>query len=215
MPLVAARRLVVYVAPEAMTDKDNEIGRENIQEGPTPENDTMGGGEMLSDEGTAPGENLSAEEVENLKAKAAKADENWEKYVRVVADFDNYKKRAARERTDAVKYANESLLEKILPVIDNFEAALAAANNAGGSNVDSLKQGVSMIHTQLKGVLGESGLEEVDAMNKPFDPNLHEAVSQQPVEDVPEGQVVQQLRKGYKLKDRLIRPAMVVVSKKP
>jgi molecular chaperone GrpE len=156
-----------------------------------------------------------------LEAKAAKADENWEKYVRAVADLDNYKKRALRERQDATKYANEALLEKLLPIVDNFEAALAAANAANaaqgtqGGNVESLKMGINMIHSQLKSFLADAGVEEIDALNKPFDPNLHEAVSQQAAADVPEGQVLQQMRKGYRYRDRLIRPAMVVVAKKP
>jgi molecular chaperone GrpE len=164
---------------------------------------------------------FSPNRIAELEAKAAKADENWEKYVRAVADLDNYKKRALRERQDATKYANEALLEKLLPVVDNFEAALAAANTATaaqgtqGGNVDSLKMGINMIHSQLKSFLADAGVEEIDALNKPFDPNLHEAVSQQASADVPEGQVLQQMRKGYRYRDRLIRPAMVVVAKKP
>jgi molecular chaperone GrpE len=159
---------------------------------------------------------LSEAEWTEIKAKAAKADENWEKFVRATADLDNYKKRALRERQDAIRYANESLIEKLLPIVDNFEAALAAANAPqGGGNVDSLRTGINMIHTQLKNFLNEAGVEEIDAMSKPFDPNLHEAVSQQPSEEAPEGQVLQQMRKGYRFRDRLIRPAMVVVAKKP
>ena len=98
-----------------------------------------------------------------------------------------------------------------------WHSPLAAASSAqaNAATVDSLKMGVNMIYTQLKNFLTENGAEEIDALNKPFDPNLHEAVSQQATEDAPEGQVVQQMRKGYKYRDRLIRPAMVVVAKKP
>lgn len=159
-------------------------------------------------------EQLTPEQFKALQDRANSADELKDKYVRLAADFDNYKKRAAREKTDASKYANESLLERLLPVLDNFEAALTAVNSAQSGNVDSLKTGVQMIFGQLKATLSEMGLEEIDATGKSFDPNLHEAVSQQPSADVPEGQVLQQLRKGYKLRDRLIRPAMVVVSRK-
>jgi molecular chaperone GrpE len=199
-----------------MTD-GNINQSDNVQEDIQPQTDTAGGGDPVFEQTDEfANDELTPEVLNDLRTKASKADENWEKYVRVVADFDNYKKRAARERTDAVRYANEALVEKLLPVVDNFEAALLAANNAqSAANVDSLRQGVSMIYTQLKNVLSESGLDEVDALNKPFDPNLHEAVSQQPSAEVPEGQVLQQLRKGYKLRDRLVRPAMVVVSKKP
>ncbi|HSH96122.1 MAG TPA: nucleotide exchange factor GrpE [Roseimicrobium sp.] len=157
---------------------------------------------------------LSAAQIEELKAKAAKAEENWDRLVRQTADFDNFKKRAAREKQDAIRYANESLLERLIPVIDNFDMAMLAASADQGS-VASLKEGVMMIHGQLKSLLSESGLEEIDAAGKTFDPNLHEAVSQQESTDVAEGVVLQQLRKGYRLKERLVRPATVVVAKKP
>ena len=133
----------------------------------------------------------------------------------VTADFDNFRKRAARERQEAVKFANESILAKLVPVLDNFDMALTAATSAPSSNPDSFRTGVAMIYNQLKSALAEAGLEEIDATQKPFDPNWHEAVSQQESADHPEGQVIQQLRKGYKLKDRLIRPATVVVARKP
>jgi molecular chaperone GrpE len=164
-------------------------------------------------------ESLSPEQVENLKAKAAQADEHWDKLLRVSADFDNFRKRAARERQEAIKFANESLLEKLLPVLDNFEMAIAASGSSANASqsdaVESLKTGVSMIYSQLKNVMTEAGLEEIDATHKAFDPNWHEAVAQQDSVDVPEGCVLQQLRKGYKLRDRLIRPAVVVVARKP
>lgn len=150
-----------------------------------------------------------------IKANAAKADENWDRLLRQTADFENYKKRAARERQDAIKFANESLLGRLIPVLDNFEMALAAAILAKENSADSLKTGVEMISSQIKAVLTEAGLEEVDATHKMFDPNLHEAVSQQESKELPEGQVLLQLRKGYRLKERLLRPAMVVLSKKP
>jgi molecular chaperone GrpE len=159
-------------------------------------------------------ESVTPEQFEELKARAAKADEHWERLLRTVADFDNFKKRAARERQDAVKFANESLIEKLLPVLDNFEMALAAAQ-ASQENVQSLQSGVAMILQQFKSVLADAGVEEIDAAGKPFDPNLHEAVSQQETTEVPEGVVVQQARKGYKLRERLLRPATVVVAKKP
>ena len=131
-----------------------------------------------------------------------------------MADMENFKKRAARERQDAIKFANEALLERIIPVLDNFDAALAAAN-APDTSVQSLQSGVNMIQQQLKSAMSEAGLEEIDATGKPFDPNIHEAISQQESDEVPEGQVVQQVRKGYKLRERLLRPASVIVAKKP
>jgi molecular chaperone GrpE len=157
---------------------------------------------------------LTPEHLEQLKDRASKAGEYWERLLRQTADFDNYKKRAARERQEAVKYANESLLQKLIPILDTFEMALAAPA-ADSAAAQSLQTGITMVRNQLKSTLAEAGLEEVDATNKTFDPNWHEAVSQKETDEVPEGQVFQQLRKGYKLRDRLIRPASVVVAKKP
>jgi len=158
---------------------------------------------------------VTPEQLTELKERAVKADENWERLLRTTADFDNFKKRAAREKQEAIKYANESLLQKLIPVLEHLDMALAAAQPAGPEAGQSLQAGVSMICQQFKGVLAESGLEEVDAIGKVFDPHLHEALSQQETPDVPEGQVVQQLRKGYKFRDRLLRPAGVVVAKQP
>jgi len=158
---------------------------------------------------------ITPEHLAELQARAAKADENWERLLRTTADFDNFKKRAAREKQDAIKYATESLLQKVIPVLDNFESALTVAQNSSADGLKSLSDGVTMIHAQLKSVLTDAGLEEVDATGKPFDPNLHEAVSQQDSTEVAEGHVLQQLRKGYKLRERLLRPATVIVAKAP
>lgn len=154
----------------------------------------------------------ASNEADALKAKA---DENWDRYVRLAAEFENFKKRAAREREDAIRYSNQALLTRLLPVIDNFEMALTAATGASGEAADSLRTGVNMILSQLKGVLAETGVEEIEAMGQPFNPALHEAVSQRETADAPEGQVVLQLRRGYKLRDRLLRPAAVIVARPP
>src|SRR5438270_5881198 len=148
---------------------------------------------------------LTPEQLEDIKERAAKADEHWQRLLRTSADFDNFRKRATREKQDAIKFANENLLQKLIPILDNFDMALEAARNSPAENVESLQTGVNMIYQQFKNALGEAGLEEVDASGKPFDPNLHEAVSQKESAEIPEGNVLQQLRKGYKLRDRLLR----------
>ena len=160
---------------------------------------------------------LTAAQLADLKARAAKADENWDRLLRTAADFENFKKRAARERQEAAQSAAAALIHKLLPVLDHFEMAQAAAQNAQApqSAMSALQDGISMIQQQLKGILAETGLEEVDANGQPFDPMLHEAVSQFETADTPEGHVVQQIRKGYKIRERLLRPATVVVAKKP
>lgn len=162
------------------------------------------------------------QKIADLEEQIAKARDNW---IHTAADFENFKKRAARERTEAAQFANASLLQKLLPILDNFEMAQMAAQSAHssrqseataeGDSLASLQTGVAMIQQQLKAVLADSGLEEIDAGGKPFDPALHEAVSQQETSEIPEGHVLQQLRKGYKLRDRLLRPASVIVAKQP
>jgi molecular chaperone GrpE len=168
-----------------------------------------------SAEATSPEVPLTPEQIAALQAKAAQADEHWDRLLRAKADLDNYKKRAARERHDAVRFANLVLIEKLIPALDSFDMALAAANATEGTALASLKTGIAMVHSQIKSVLTEAGLQEVDAAGAVFDPQLHEAVSQLESADVPEGQVLHQLRRGYKLHERLIRPATVVVARKP
>lgn len=166
-------------------------------------------------EGVAEAGVMTPAQLGELKAQAAKAADNWDRYLRSTAELENYKKRAARERQEAIKYANEALMHKLLSVLDNFEAALTAVQSSGAESAQSLVTGVTMIQQQLRSVLTEAGLEEVEAHGKPFDPNFHEAVSQAESAEHPEGHVMQQLRKGYRLRDRLLRPATVIVAKNP
>ena len=131
---------------------------------------------------------------------------------------DGVRSAADQARTlSSVASAAAALVQKLLPVLDHFEMAQSAAQNAQApqSAIAALQNGITMIQQQLKGILAGTGLEEVDANGKPFDPTLHEAVMQMETADAPEGQVVQQIRRGYKLQDRLLRPAAVVVAKKP
>jgi molecular chaperone GrpE len=133
--------------------------------------------------------------------------------LRSQADFENYRKRSIREREDAVKFANFTLVERLIPVLDSFDLGLQAAktNEAAASIVS----GMEMVRRQLEDVLHQFGVEGMDATGQPFDPNLHEAVAQEASDEVPEGNVVRQLRKGYRLKERLVRAALVVVSGGP
>jgi molecular chaperone GrpE len=131
--------------------------------------------------------------------------------LRSQADFDNFRKRAARDKDDAVKYANASFLERLIPILDNFELGLNAARaNAADSPILS---GMDMVSRQLNDFLLSTGVEAIAADGQKFDPNLHEAVAQEASDTIAEGVVVRQLRRGYKLRDRLLRPATVVVSK--
>lgn len=130
--------------------------------------------------------------------------------LRTQADFENYKKRAARERDDAIKYANNSLLERLIAIVDNFELGLSAARGEGEHS--PIYAGMNMVLKQLSDFLAENGLQPIDATGQKFDPNLHEAIAHEKSAKVSEGNVIRQTRRGYRLKDRLLRPAAVVVS---
>ncbi|MGK0185554.1 MAG: molecular chaperone GrpE [Verrucomicrobiales bacterium] len=132
--------------------------------------------------------------------------------LRSKAELENYRKRMARERADTARYSNADLLQALLPVLDNFEFGLQAAKAEEGS---SIYLGMSMVLKQIQDFLSEQGVESIDAAGQPFDPNVHDAVAQDPSDEVPEGHVVAQVRRGYRLHERLLRPAGVRVSTGP
>jgi molecular chaperone GrpE len=131
--------------------------------------------------------------------------------LRSVADLDNYRKRVAREKEDAIRYANAGFLERLIPVLDNFELGLQAAKASGSGS--AVLDGMSMVHKQLQDFLASCGVETLEAQGQKFDPNLHEAIAQEATAEVEEGVVLRQVRKGFRLRDRLLRPANVVVAK--
>lgn len=155
------------------------------------------------------------EATDEMAALNAKAKENWDRLLRVTAEFDNFRKRAAREKEEAVRYANLKVFERLLPALDSFDMALNAAEAEEGQSSEAFHDGIRLVFQQLRSILKETGLEEIDAQGKPFDPNLHEAVSQIETDEVKEDHVVQQVRKGYRLRDRLVRPSSVIVAKNP
>jgi len=130
--------------------------------------------------------------------------------LRSQADFENYKKRSAREKEEAIQYANKSLLERLVAIIDNFELGLTAAKEEGKQS--PIYSGMVLVQKQLNDLLAESGLQSIEAEGKMFDPNVHEAIAHEPSDQVPEEIVLRQTRRGYRFKDRLLRPAKVVVS---
>jgi len=132
--------------------------------------------------------------------------------LRTQADFENYKKRAAREKEDAIKYANNSLLQRLVSILDNFELGLAAAKTE--SERSPIYSGMVLFQKQLNDLLEENVLQAIEAEGKKFDPNLHEAIAHE-ASDRPEETVIRQARRGYRFKDRLLRPARVVVSSGP
>ena len=151
-----------------------------------------------------------AEPVEELPSAE---DALRDQLLRLQADFDNFRKRIDRERKDWAVFANEKLLKDLLPALDNFELGLA--NGVKANAPEALLEGLRLVKGQFEGALAKSGVVPIDAEGQPFDPNLHEAITHMPSPDVPEGTVLAQTRRGYKMGDKLLRPAQVVVSSGP
>jgi molecular chaperone GrpE len=148
-----------------------------------------------------------------LEAKEQEAKESRERLLRQAADLDNYKKRATREKADAIRYANESLVKDLLPVLDNLERALGYAQ--GGGNGKPLLEGIDMVLKNFIEILGRHGVSRVSAVGERFDPSKHEAVAQVESGKHDPNTVIDEYRKGYYLLDRLLRPAQVTVAKLP
>ena len=178
--------------------------------------------EVKAEEAKAPEEEVPEETAGEEKAGEAEATEKAaadekaaaeaesERYMRLMAEFQNYKKRAAKEKTDTLQYANEKIVGDLLPVIDNFERALATETD----DLEGYAKGMQLIFEQFKKALENVGLEEIKAMDEEFDPNVHNAVMTDNIEDKDDGKITKVLQKGYKLRDKVVRPSMVAVNKK-
>ena len=154
-----------------------------------------------------------AELKAKLEAAEKDAKDNKDRWLRAAADLENTRKRTKREIDDAKIDAKFKVLKEMLPVVDNLERAIEHAGGPGEKN--AIVEGVQLVLRQFTTAFERLEVTAIDAMGQPFDPNLHEAVSQQETNDTPEDHVVQQLRKGYRLRERLLRPATVIVAKKP
>lgn len=181
------------------------------------EKDEASSDDALVDESSR-GDNRSLEDlsktefIEKIQSLQEEADKNYDLYVRSQAEMENFKKRNAKEKEDVVRYANETLIKEILPVMDNLEKAISHAQQDNA--VDALREGVELTLKGLKDSLKKAGLKEVEAQGHPFDPCFHEAVSEMVDERAKPGTVIQELQKGYVLNGRLIRPSMVIVNRR-
>jgi len=146
-------------------------------------------------------------EIERLTALA---EENNTRYLRAQADFDNFRRRTVKEREELAKYASLKLVEQLVPVLDNFERAIQASGE--NQEFESFSKGVQMIFRQLSQVLDQEGLQQMNAVGQPFNPEYHQAIMQVESDEYEEGIVVEEVQKGYMLKDKVLRPAMVKVS---
>lgn len=153
----------------------------------------------------------SASSVDELAKAKKEAAENYDRYVRSVADLENFRRRAVREKDELRQFAAGRVLEDLLPVLDNLALGLAAAK-APNADLKNLVGGITMVLEQLKGSLSTHGLKEINPAGQKFDPNQHESISSQPSKEVAEGSVLQVVRIGYSLNGRLLRPASVILS---
>ncbi|MBI5700410.1 nucleotide exchange factor GrpE [Candidatus Saganbacteria bacterium] len=151
-----------------------------------------------------------AEEENNKEAVNEKTELDIlkDKYLRALADFDNYKKRQAVEQENFVQFANENIIRELLPILDNFSRAIVSSK----SHKDALIKGIALVKKQLEDTLSKFGVKEIQSMGLLFDPNIHEAILQKE-SDQPENTIIEETQKGYLLNGRVIRPAMVIVSK--
>ena len=175
--------------------------------------DPRAGNETAADqaEGTAaPGAGTQPDEA--VAALQRERDQLKDQLLRTAADFDNYRKRMDRERRELADYATTDVLLDILPIIDNFERALQAP---AGGEAEAFRKGIELIHKQMLDLLKKRGVTPIDALGADFDPNVHQAVIHEPSDEHREGEVMQELQRGYKLGERLLRPAMVKVAKRP
>lgn len=203
--------------PKSEFDLSNEANQETLQDQDFTEENlaggevNQGGEEVLEDV-----QDISLEEkVLTLEAELKQSKDQAEEYYnhlqRLQADFDNYRKRTQKEKEETVKYATERILEGLLPILDNFERAVNSSKT--NQDFDAFSQGVDMILKQMQNTLAKEGLAAIEAVGQPFDPKLHDAVLQVDSEEHPENTVVEELQKGYYLKDKVLRPSMVKVSR--
>ena len=195
----------VKVTDEGVEDTSKEHAREESE-------DQIEEQEAPPESEEIPLENLKKTELlEKAKEIQKTADENYDLYMRSLAEIENLKKRYQKDKSDLIKFSNESLVKQLLIVIDNLEKAVSAIQEE--NSVEALREGVELTLKGLMDTLGKTGLEAVQAQGEPFDPNFHEAISELEDNTVEPGTVLQVLQKGYVLNDRLIRPAMVIVNK--
>ena len=195
-----------------MKEESVKIKIKDDTQGETEEHPRQGDKSQNSDKKDIPLEKMTkALLLDKINQVQESVEDNYDLYVRSRAEMDNMKKRFQKEKQDLIKFSNESLVKQLLPVMDNLEKAISHSQSENPLN--SLKEGVELTLKGLKDTLEKAGLKEVKAVGEPFDPNCHEAISEQEDGSVDPKTVIQELQKGYFLNQRLMRPAMVIVSK--
>lgn len=187
--------------------QDEDFTEENIAGGEVHD----GGEEVLEDVPEASLEEKVLTLEAELKQSKEQAEDYYVRLQRLQAEFDNFRKRSQKEKEENLKYASERVIKEMLPILDNFERAVASSQSS--QDFTAFSQGVEMILKQMKSGLEKEGLTPIEAVGQPFDPKLHDAVLQVDSEDYPENTVVEELQKGYYLKEKVLRPSMVKVSR--
>jgi len=200
------------ISDQQMNHQDESVEEEFPEEAPALESEEAASEQADETPAADAGEGAVESEENDLEVAQRQAKESYDKFLRVYAEFENYKKRMEREKSDFLKYANEGLIKELLPVIDNLDRAVGQARQK--AEAQSLVEGVEMILRQIKEVMEKHGVKELQSLGEPFDPNVHEAMMHEIADDHDENTVIDELQKGYIFKDRLIRPALVKVSKK-
>jgi len=192
--MAAKKKIKIEIEPEETGDKDRVFEKSNSEE-------------EKKDAVREPLKEIQAElETAKLEAK-----ENYDRFLRVTAEFENYKKRSTREMDDFRKYANQSLIKEMLAVVDNLERALISSN--GNSSIDKcMADGVNLTLKEILKVFEKFNVKAIESVGQPFDPNFHQAMMQEETDDYPENTVITEMQKGYMIHDRLLRPSMVVVA---
>jgi len=192
--MAAKKKIKIETETEETGDKDRVFGKSNSEE----------------EKKDVAGEPLK-EIQEELETAKQEAKETYDRFLRISAEFENYKKRSNREMEDFRKYANQSLIKEMLAVVDNLERALNSSN--GESSIDKcMADGVNLTLKEILKVFEKFNVKPIEAIGQPFDPNFHQAMMQEETDDYPEHTVITQLQKGYMIHDRLLRPSMVVVA---
>ncbi len=158
-------------------------------------------------------ESLTPEEIQELIKKAAEADEWKNKCLYAAAELENFRKRSVKERSDLIKYSGKNILYELLDVVDNFDRAIEADKKESDPKV--IVQGIEIIYKQLLKVLENNGVKPVDSKEKPFDPEVHDAIQKVHTDEAAPGTIIDELQKGYLYKDKILRPARVVVAAEP
>lgn len=193
-----------------MSAEEKDLSEELIREAENAanSNSTEEASQETSEKDSTQTESASeTSEIDSIKAELIAAQD---RNLRLMAEFDNFRRRTAKEQLDLIETANAKLLEKLSEVLDNFERAFAAENKA--NDLEAFEKGMQLIHTQFAKTLTDAGLEQIDPVGQEFDPNCQEALMQQPSEEIPEGHIVTVFQKGYRLKGKILKTAKVIVS---